>query len=215
MKKYLILIITLFFATTIFAQTNFTKGFNNGYKKGYCQDQGVGCIEPIPPIAPNPKIDESSNSYNDGYNRGFQLGLSNRKDNNKSHKNIFEGHVEHIVDSIKELGLNAEFTGRNDILSDGKKFSGNAEYIYKDRMVIHGTILFNSDFNNLIGSLTPDKSKLTSHAISSVKSRVCNIGDKLDVNIDEFYDFLVKKNISSKYLKLLDIVGEINLNNLI
>ena len=53
--------------------------------------------------------------------------------NNKSHKNIFEGHVEHIVNTVRELGLNAEFTGRNDILSDGKKFSGNAEYIYKDK----------------------------------------------------------------------------------
>jgi len=81
MKKYSIVIITLFFATTIFAQTNFTKGFNNGYKKGYCQDQGISCIEPIPPIAPNPKIGENSNNYNDGYNRGFQLGLSNRKNN--------------------------------------------------------------------------------------------------------------------------------------
>ena len=58
----------------------------------------------------------------------------------KSHKNIFERHVKNIVDSVNELGINASFTGRNDILSDGKKFSGNAEFIHKDKMVIHGTI---------------------------------------------------------------------------
>ncbi len=113
--------------------------------------------------------------------------------NNESHKNIFEGHVEHIVNAVRELGLNAEFTGRNDILSDGKKFSGNAEYIFRDKMVIHGTILFNTDFTKLVGSLTPDKSKLFSHAISSIKSRVCNLGEKTDMSLDEFYDFLVNK----------------------
>ena len=119
----------------------------------------------------------------------------------KNHKNIFEGHVKYIVNSVNELGVNASFTGRNDILSDGKKFSGNAEYIYKDKMVIHGTILFNSNFNNLIGSLTPDKSKLSSNAVSSVKARVCNIGEKLDISIEEFYDYLVDK-IATKRIDL-------------
>lgn len=128
----------------------------------------------------------------------------------KSHKKIFEGHVEHIVNTVQELGINAEFTGRNDILSDGKKFSGNAEYISKDRMVIHGTILFNSDFNKLIGSLTPDKSKLLSNAVSSVKSRVCNIGEKLDMTIEEFYknlvDHVATKRVGLETLDLDKIV---------
>lgn len=78
MKKYSILLITLFFTATILSQTNFNKGFDVGYKKGYCQDQGIGCIEPNPPIAPIPKIGESSDNFQDGYNRGFQMGLSAR-----------------------------------------------------------------------------------------------------------------------------------------
>jgi len=124
----------------------------------------------------------------------------------KNPNEIFKGHVEYIVNSIKDLGIDAEFTGRNDILSNGKKFSGNAEYIHKDKMVIHGTILFKTDFNKLVGSLTPDKSKLTSHAISSVKSRVVNIGEYLDLNLDQFYDYMVQK-ISSKKIdyKTLDL----------
>ncbi len=118
---------------------------------------------------------------------------------NKNHSDIFRGHVNKIVDAIKKLGLDAKFTGRNDILVDGKKFSGNAEYIYKDRMVMHGTILFKTDFDKMLNCLTPDKSKLTKHGVSSVKSRVVNIGDLLEMTIDEFYDYLVKE-ISSSWI---------------
>ncbi len=109
----------------------------------------------------------------------------------KHHEDIFGSHVNKIITAVNSLGLNAKFTGRNDILVDGRKFSGNAEYIHKDKMVIHGTILFDSNLDHLIGSLTPDKSKLSKHAISSVKSRVINIGSMLDMNIDEFYDYIV------------------------
>jgi len=125
----------------------------------------------------------------------------------KKHPNeIFKGHVEYIVNSVKDLGIDAMFTGRNDILSNGKKFSGNAEYIHKDKMVIHGTILFGTDFAKLVGSLTPDKSKLTSHAISSVKSRVVNIGELLDMDLSQFYDYLVDKISTEKIdYKSLDL----------
>lgn len=76
MKKiFLLSLIFCFTASYIFAQTNFDNGFKEGYKNGYCQDQGIGCIKPIPPIAPIPTVDESSSSYQDGYNRGFQMGM--------------------------------------------------------------------------------------------------------------------------------------------
>lgn len=87
-NKYLTISIILFFASNlIYAQTNFTNGFNEGYKQGYCQDQGIGCIEPIPPIAPIPKIGENSDNYTDGYNRGFQMGLDKGKSNNNTSSN--------------------------------------------------------------------------------------------------------------------------------
>ncbi len=125
---------------------------------------------------------------------------------NKSHSDIFRGQVNNIVNAIKSLGIDAEFTGRNDILSRGRKFSGNAEYIYKDRMVMHGTILFKTDFSKLVGSLTPDKAKLTSHAINSVKARVINIGELLEMNLDEFYNYIVNQISTSKIdYKTLDL----------
>ena len=125
---------------------------------------------------------------------------------NKSHSDIFRGQVNNIVNAIRELGIDAEFTGRNDILANGRKFSGNAEYIYKDRMVMHGTILFKTDFDKMLGSLTPDKSKLTSHAVSSVKARVINISELIDLDIDSFYDFVVDRIATSKIdYKVLDL----------
>lgn len=83
MKKY-----TLFFllilSTTTFGQSNFSNGFNNGYKKGFCQNQGIGCIEPLPPTAPIPGTNEKENSYQDGYNRGFEAGLNSQKASNSN-----------------------------------------------------------------------------------------------------------------------------------
>lgn len=85
MKQTILLIITLFFsANFLFAQTNFNNGFEKGYKNGYCQDQGIGCIKPMPPIAPIPKVNESSSSYQDGYNRGFQMGMNAQKPTSNS-----------------------------------------------------------------------------------------------------------------------------------
>ena len=111
----------------------------------------------------------------------------------KNHSDIFSKHVNQIIKAINKLGIEAVFTGRNDILVNGRKFSGNAEYIYKDKMVIHGTILIDSNFDNLLGSLTPDKSKLNKHAIKSVKSRVINIGTLIDMNPDSFHDYLISE----------------------
>jgi len=78
-KSNIIIILLILFTSSIFAQSNFDKGFEVGYKKGFCQDQGIGCMEPITPIPPVPGVDENYNSYSDGYNRGFTMGLKKRK----------------------------------------------------------------------------------------------------------------------------------------
>lgn len=86
MKNKLILLSALFFliSNIVISQTKFNEGFKEGYKNGYCQDKGVGCIEPIPPIAPIPTVNESSTSYQDGYNRGFQMGMNSQKSSSNS-----------------------------------------------------------------------------------------------------------------------------------
>lgn len=85
MKKH-ILILTFLLSIFSFSQSNFSNGFKDGYKKGFCHNQGVSCIPPNPPIAPIPTVNESNNSYQDGYNRGFETGLEAQKSKNSSNQ---------------------------------------------------------------------------------------------------------------------------------
>lgn len=116
-----------------------------------------------------------------------------------------------ILEALKELGVPCELSGRNDITIDGKKFSGIAQSIWKDRVLNHGTLLFDTELNVLSKALNVKQDKIESKGVKSVKSRVTNIKDYLniDVNIDEFREVLLKSvlktediNIPSKILKL-------------
>lgn len=84
MMNKILLITFLIISNFVFGQSKYNNGFNDGYKKGYCQDKGIGCIEPIAPIAPIPAIGEDLNNYQDGYNRGFQMGLKANSGNNNN-----------------------------------------------------------------------------------------------------------------------------------
>ena len=79
--------------------------------------------------------------------------------------------------ALNSLGIDCEFTGRNDLLADGRKFSGNA---YCRRLKIHqhhGTLLINSDLGRLGNYLNVDPRKLQSKGVKSVRSRVCNLSE--------------------------------------
>ena len=74
MKNLKYIILFIFINNQLFAQTEFDKGFKEGYKNGYCFNIGVGCVAPVTPVAPIPKANESSSSYQNGYDRGFAIG---------------------------------------------------------------------------------------------------------------------------------------------
>jgi len=80
-----------------------------------------------------------------------------------------------IIDAIAELGINVETSGRNDMLCGGKKISGSAFKLTKDRAFHHGTLLVDVDLGRLQNYLNPDLLKLQSKGIKSVKSRVANL----------------------------------------
>ena len=99
---------------------------------------------------------------------------------------VFDSYLSRVVNVLKSLGLNAEFSGRNDILVDGRKVSGNAFYQVNNRSVVHGTMLFDTDMSLLVRSITPANEKLISKGVESVRSRVMNLKEKLTIDIEEF-----------------------------
>ena len=97
-----------------------------------------------------------------------------------------------IADTLCSLGANATVDGRNDILIDGMKVSGNAQYVRQGRVMHHGTILFDSDMSVLSQALRPDPSKTNAKGVKSVRSRVTNVRPCLskDMTLEEFRDAL-------------------------
>ena len=83
--------------------------------------------------------------------------------------------TEPVIRALKSMGIEAELSGRNDLLAGGAKFSGNAQYATRERILHHGTLLFDSDLQVLSQTLKPDEEKLRSKAILSVRSRVTNL----------------------------------------
>ncbi len=97
-----------------------------------------------------------------------------------------------ILEAINSLGVKAYIEGRNDLLIDGCKFSGNAMCIYKNRVLQHGTLLFSASINNLGAALKSRPEKFIGKAVKSTVSRVTNISDHLGspMTIDEFQRYL-------------------------
>lgn len=98
-----------------------------------------------------------------------------------------------IIMALEQLGVSAELSGRNDLLINGKKFSGNAQSVHKGRLLHHGTLLFDTDLSVLSTLLTVDPAKIQSKGISSVKSRVTNILPHLmqKISVTEFGKLII------------------------
>jgi len=80
-----------------------------------------------------------------------------------------------FVKALTVLGLNAELTGRNDIFVDGRKVSGYARRVWHDREIVHGTMMYNVDLEELTRVLSTEGSKMEAKGIASVRSRVANL----------------------------------------
>ena len=99
-----------------------------------------------------------------------------------------------VVRTLAALGVHAEVNGRNDITIDGKKFSGNSQYLRQGRVMHHGTIMFNSDLSVVSEALQVDPTKFQTKGVRSVRSRVTNVADHLDrpVSLPEFRRILLE-----------------------
>ncbi|HEX5408534.1 MAG TPA: lipoate--protein ligase [Gemmatimonadaceae bacterium] len=84
-----------------------------------------------------------------------------------------------VVSALRELGVPAETTGRNDIVVEGRKISGNAQVVRGERMFSHGTLLLDSNLDDVTRALRPKSGKVESKGIQSIRSRVANISEYL------------------------------------
>lgn len=90
-----------------------------------------------------------------------------------------------LVEILEDLGAEARITGRNDITVKGRKFSGNSQYVRGERLLHHGTILFQTDLTRMQQALTPSHEKGRARGTSSVSSRVINLSEVLENEISQ------------------------------
>ncbi len=104
-----------------------------------------------------------------------------------------------VIAALKEFGVNAELSGRNDMLIVGKKFSGNAQCSKNGRVMHHGTLMLCADISNISASLNVNPLKIQSKGVASVKSRVTNISEHIDSELSP-EDFIktILKNVKAQ-----------------
>jgi lipoate-protein ligase A len=100
-----------------------------------------------------------------------------------------------VVEVLRSLGVPAEIGGRNDILVEGRKISGNAQFATHDRMFSHGTLLLDSDLDHITAALRPRPGKVESKGMKSIRSRVANIREFLGapLDVEELRDLILER----------------------
>ncbi|MCM3612390.1 lipoate--protein ligase [Planococcus sp. MERTA32b] len=100
-------------------------------------------------------------------------------DDGESFRN-FRKFTEPVVKALNGLGVNAELSGRNDLMAEGRKISGNAQFSTRGRMYSHGTLMFDTNVDEVVSALKVSKEKIESKGIKSIRSRVANISEFLE-----------------------------------
>lgn len=102
----------------------------------------------------------------------------------------FHRFTEPVIEALRNMGVPADFEGRNDLVIAGRKFSGNAQLIEKDRILHHGTLLFSAQMSDLSDALKVNPEKYRDKAVKSIAKRVTNISEHLPapLSVTEFID---------------------------
>ncbi|MBR5236604.1 MAG: lipoate--protein ligase [Clostridia bacterium] len=120
-----------------------------------------------------------------------------------------------VIDFLQSLGANAALRGRNDLVIAEKKISGNAQYMHKNRILHHGTLLYDTEQSHLAEALRVSEDKIKSKGIQSVRSRVTNIRPYLNESlspeafIERFKDYMTKMVADCQYYDLQPHVADI------
>jgi lipoate---protein ligase len=129
--------------------------------------------------------------YHDEGNLNFSFIQTTRTNENLSYKNI----ISPIFSFLLQIGINVTMSERNDLTVDGKKISGSAMHLFKNRVLAHGTLLIDSNIENISGSLNGNSQKYADKSIASRRSKVANLSQfNQSIEIDYF------RNSVSDYL---------------
>lgn len=112
---------------------------------------------------------------------------------------IFQRYLQNLTSFLQSLSIPAEISGRNDILVDSKKISGNAYSLKSSSSIVHGTLLYDLDFSEMCKAITPSKAKLESKKVKSVEQRVMNLKPYFDAQNISIND--LKSRIISYFCK--------------
>ena len=146
----------------------------------YVEDKGIKVVR---------RLSGGGAVYHDEGNLNFSFITAN---DGKSFSN-FKKFLEPIIDALAKLGVDAEVKGRNDILVDDRKISGNAQFATLGKIFTHGTLLFNSEMDEVVNALNVRKDKIESKGKKSVRSRVANITEflKEEMTIQQFREHIL------------------------
>lgn len=116
----------------------------------------------------------------------------------------FADYTARVCNALASLGIAAVVSGRNDITVGGKKVSGTAFYHLPGRSIVHGTMLYDTDFDNMMNAITPSRAKLESNMVKSVESRITTLRTLLpSLTLEELNTALIR-NITDSVLVLDD-----------
>lgn len=124
---------------------------------------------------------------------------------------VFDRYMTALTEALRALGVPAEKSGRNDILVEGRKVSGNAFHQLPDRSIVHGTLLYSTDLQALTEAIRPPVEKLQRHGVESVRQRVINLSEYVAL-MTEPDDALKSPEALEKYLVGYFSDGEIHLD---
>ena len=116
----------------------------------------------------------------------------------------FAAYMQRMADLLKGLKIDAQLSGRNDILINGTKVSGCAFYQLSNRSVLHNSLLFDTQLDHLSNALTPAKEKLQSKGVASVRQRVTNVASYTQLDILAFMDYVRQEMCGTEVLKLTE-----------
>ena len=124
---------------------------------------------------------------------------------------VFDRYMTALTEALRALGVPVEKSGRNDILLEGRKISGNAFHQLPDRSIVHGTLLYSTDLEALTEAIRPPVEKLQRHGVESVRQRVMNLSEYVAL-MTESDDALKSPEALEEYLVEYFTDGEIVLN---